>query len=218
MSNSTRRLLPALLVACMQTAAAFHPNSCYGTQFQAPSGEDEASHASDRTSRTRGSADCCAIDSGLLFTLFLSGSTGIGGGECQVAVSTSLVARECRPIADRRFCSVVLSAQTMPEAKSVEHRPVLEWCCDRPSRHPFSTADSQPDCRMSHATAERQVCALRGWDSRCLLNRTVSLAVERDATRSATTHITDRKQPRSVKNDFNSAGNEARLVLLLSPT
>src|SRR5215471_8286534 len=101
----------------MQTAAVFRQKSCCGSQSQTPRGESEGSHESGRTNYTYGGSDCCAIDFGLLLTFCLCGSTGIGGGECQVAVSTSLVAAECRCAASCRLCSVIREAEPVPKTQ-----------------------------------------------------------------------------------------------------
>jgi len=156
-------------------------------------GGSENSHASGRTSNACGSSDRCASDSSLLLTPYLSGSAGASGSERPVAVSTSLVARQCSHPAGRRFHSVVRSAQSLRKAKPVEHRPVLGRCFNRPSCDPFPTSHSQLDCRVRHADPKSQIHVLAGRDRCCALDRLVSLAVERNATRSAPAHITDTK-------------------------
>ncbi len=157
------------------------------------SGGSENSHASSRTSNACGSSNRCAIDAVLLHTPHVSGGTGAGRSERPVAVITSLVARQCSYPARHRFHSVVRSAQPMPKAKPVEHRPVLGRCCDGPSCDSFPTSDSQFDCRVRHANAKSQIRVLAGRDRCCALDRLVSLAVERNTIRSTRAHITDTK-------------------------
>src|SRR5947208_68496 len=91
----------------MQIGAAFRQRTCCGQLFQMRRGGSENSHASGRTSNACGSSDRCASDSSLLLTPYLSGSAGASGSERPVAVSTSLVARQCSHPAGRRFHSVV---------------------------------------------------------------------------------------------------------------
>ena len=162
------------------------------------SGGSENSHASGRTSNACGSSDRCPIDAVLLLTSRVSGSVGAGRSERPVAIPTSLVPRQRSHPARRRFHSVVRSAQSMPKAKPVEHRPVLGRCFNRPSCDPFPTSHSKPACRVRHVKAKSQIRVLAGRDRCCALDRLVSLAVERSATRSTPAHITDTKQPRSV--------------------
>jgi len=71
---------------------------------------------------------------------------------------------------------------------------------------------------MSHANAKDEIRALGGRDHRYVLDRLVSVAVERNAARSAPAHGVDTNILDHFKNDFNGARDEARLVLLLSPT
>jgi hypothetical protein len=157
------------------------------------SGGSENSHASGRTSNACGSSDRCAIDSSLLLAIYLSGSAWFGGSKRAVAVITPLVARECSHLARHRLHSVVRSAQSMPKAKPVQHRPVLGRCFDRPSCDSFPSSDSQFDCRVRHANAKTQIRVLAGRDRRCAVDRLVFLVVEGNATRSTRAHITDTK-------------------------
>jgi len=153
------------------------------------SGGSENSHASGRTSNACGSSDRCAIDPVLLLAPHISGSAGAGRSGRPVAVITSLVARECSHPARHRFHSVVRSAQSMPKAKPVEHRPTLGRCSNRPSRDPFPTSDSQLDCRVRHASTKSQIRVLAGRVRCCAPDRLVSLAIERNAARSTPARI-----------------------------
>jgi hypothetical protein len=175
----------------MKIGAAFHQRSCCGQRFQMRSGESENSHASGRTNDACGSSDRCAIDSSLLLAIYLSGSAWFGGSKRPVAVITSLAARQRSYPARHRLHSVVRSAQSMPKAKLVEHRPVLGRCFNRPSCDPFPTSDSQLDCRVRHANTKSQICVLAGRYRCCALDRLVSLAVEGNVPRSAAAPITD---------------------------
>jgi len=153
------------------------------------SGGSENSHASGRTSNACGSSDRCAIDSSLLLAIYLSGSAWFGGSKCPVAVITSLVARRCSHPAWHRLHPVVRSAQSMPKTKPVEHRPVLGRCFDRPSRDRFPTSDSKSPCRVRHADAKGQIRVAAGRDRCCVPDHLVSLAVERNAARSASARV-----------------------------
>ena len=182
----------------MQIEAASPQRSCCGRRFQARSTGSENSHARSRTSNASGGSDRCAIDSGMLFALRFSRSSGAGRSERPVAVSASLAARQCSHPARHRFRSVVRSAQPMPKAKPAKHRAFLGGGFNRDSCDPFPTSDSQLDCWVRHANARIQIRVLAGRDRCCAPNHLVPLAVERNATRSTAAHITDTKQPRPL--------------------
>jgi hypothetical protein len=177
----------------MQIEAASPLRSCCGQRFQARSRGSENSDANSRTSNPCGSSDRCAIASGMLFALRFSWSTGAGRSERPVAVIASLVARQCSHPARHRLHSVVRSAQSMPKAKPVEHRPVLGRCLNRPSCDRFPTSHSKPSCRVRHANGKSQVCALAGRDHCCSVDHLVSLAVERNTSGSTAAHFPDTK-------------------------
>jgi hypothetical protein len=89
------------------------------------------------------------------------------------------------------------------------HSPVLGCRRNRSSRNPFSTIDSQLDCGVKRAIAKSQILALAGRDRYCVCDRLVSLAVERNATRSTRAHIADTKQPRQVQARFQWRGRRS---------
>ena len=204
-----RRLLPALLVGCMQTAAAFHQKSRCESRFQRSNGEGEDSHASGRASNARGSRGRCNIDSGLLLAPYLSGCAGAGGRERPPAIGASLGARNCSSSAVHRLHSVVRPARPVPKAQPVEHRLVLGCRCCRPSCHPLPAGDSQLDCRVKHATAMDQVRALARRYHRYARYCLVSMAVERNAPRSTSAHVANGKQPRSVQARLQQRGQRS---------
>src|SRR5580692_1171483 len=65
------------------------------------------------------SSNCRALDPRLLPAAQLSGSGRVSGSERPVAVISSFAAWQCSRPARHRFHSVVLSAQSMPNAKPV---------------------------------------------------------------------------------------------------
>jgi len=182
----------------MKIGVAFRQRNCYGQRFQTQSGGSENSHASSRTSNARGSSDRRAIDPVLLLSPNVSGSFGAGRSERPVAVISSLASRQCSHPARHRFHSIVRSAQSMPRAKPVEHRPVLGRCFNRPSCDPFPTSDSKPACEVRHASAKSQIRVLAARDSCRAPDRLESLAIERNATRSTPARIPNAGQLREL--------------------
>ena len=179
---------------------------------------DERANEDGRANNSGTSSDRCAIDPVLLLTPHVSRSAGTGRSERPGAVIAPLVARQCRHPARHRFHSVVRSAQSMPTAKPIEHRPVLGRCFDRPSCDPFPTSDSQLDCRVDmQMRGVKYAFWLAGIIAALLIVWYLWLSKGTPPGQPALRSLAQNNF-HLFKHDFNSAGDEARLVLLLSPT